>query len=78
MKLNQPLLQGLLFDYEEEKKAHEETGEKFRCTEETLSSQIKNLELKLSAGAESNKSLSCTSEQLQLSVEQLNCVKQVC
>ncbi|KAL5257398.1 hypothetical protein ACHWQZ_G012366 [Mnemiopsis leidyi] len=69
-------LAGLLFDYEEEKKAHEETGEKFRCTEETLSSQIKNLELKLSAGAESNKSLSCTSEQLQLSVEQLNCVKQ--
>ena len=70
--------QGLLFDYEEEKKAHGETGQKFKDAEDALSSQIKELELKLSVGSESNKSLSSTTEQLQLSIEQILVIKKVC
>ena len=73
-----PHPQGLLFDYEEEKKAHEETGNNFRNAEDTLSSQIQELQLKLSVGSESNKSLTCTSEQLELSIGQLNDIKKVC
>ncbi|XP_063694562.1 uncharacterized protein LOC134826205 isoform X2 [Bolinopsis microptera] len=68
-------LAGLLFDYEEEKKAHGETGEKFKDAEEALSSQIRELEMKLSVGSESNKSLSSTTEQLQLSIEQILVIK---
>ena len=77
-ELQLPHPQGLLFDYEEEKKAHDETNERYRSSEESLNSQIKELEIKLSAGSECNKSLTSTGEQLQLSIDQLNDIKKVC